>query len=62
MNDFLDFLAEFVKNVLKIPDLLKAIFDLLWSLVGLVPDPFGSILNIFIPIYIGIIVWKLWRG
>lgn len=60
--EFGDTLIAFVQYVLLIPYFLLKLLEFLFEVVRLVPGVFGAITLAFLPFYIGLFVWKLFKG
>jgi len=60
--DFGNALIAFVQYVLLIPYFLLKLIEFLFEVVRLVPGIFGIITLVFLPFYVGIFVWKLFKG
>lgn len=48
--------------IIKIFDFLFSIMDFFYIFIKMIPNPFRSILAFMIPLWIGISLWKLYKG
>lgn len=60
--DFGDTLITFIQYVMLLPYFLLKLIEFLFEIVRLVPGIFGTITLVFLPFYIGIFAWKLFKG
>lgn len=62
IGDIASFGDKVTKGVIDVFNFALQIVEFLPNLLNVIPNPFGAIIKIFIPIMLSLFLWKLYKG